>query len=1134
MLPGPLQYVQWPVNPQYCATAAFGTADEFAKVNDDARVRAQPGDLLTKLRSKVTIKPAHAVRTDRVIKLGFYTSPGGPKPPPLATTSTEPAVLKPRDGIAVGVASVLLASMSGTYKNDPMNPDRDRIYGHSVEEFVSEYYTHGDVVQKLSTTFFMKGGTQHTLGRVLKALPEHTRDTKALLRPTTRDEVKRAMLACGFGAMSTEYNQKPWTILHKGVQIQRNMHSGFGFPYNMKSPDVVGQLFGVLKALFEHPQWSEDPAKAYQYALAYNPALVLCIGKAKADMYSAEKIRNHEARFYLTIPAHLVCMVQQVTQPYSDAKATVNDVFMKKGLTPLERYEMARKLHSAQKIGMVGSTPTFMAWCMEVQLAEEGHAYMHCGDDTLISVWMHDPAKLRDDLDAPPADGAFSLLCMGLDMSNFDLTQDPHVWHKIDDCVQEDMRRIEPKMADLWAAMRKHRLVALHGAGTVIMKGGGASGFPMQSELNDIIAEIVCQRVVSRICKRGSPSMRVCRGGLCGPNVSFSFTVDQVHDAIKAVALETGLTIRTEFMKVLPAAACGFNVKRWKTEHLADDAERDVIYGQPLWRHPKYNMGATLYEAEESLMFLGVELRPYFVGEFELRARKAMNKSWEKVLAEVERDGRAKFSYQTPKTKRSLIEQVSAGETPSQFFVCHDISGRGKWSRPAWYETQAVSELVPPGHPDYGWDHGEVPRLQPKHSSDPVRDKELRFVWFSPRTTSLVEATRGMFADPDFAGKSYVYVALPNFARQLPRMMYSSAPWIKDKIAKRKYDVVRLYGTLLSMGPAFIPYDAEGYRGVVLGLSRGQGQRHRRFGFNTRKALVPILASLQEEARSLRALVGGDMGLDDPEVEVIREAGYVAPATLDALIDGLHLGAFMTKVMEIFNPMRLPKKRSERPEAEPPEVPPPVIAPTVDMTALSGHGYEGLAADVLHRALEEDDDSDGEESPIPSLSTMVYNAMLDTVWELPPDVVGRNVRFNNPGGESWADEMEAEEIAAFEAAVGNMPPGVVPSHRAGSLVRNPTTPEEIAAYRALTEANWGRPPPDVAVRGTTNALTRSEYTTESLTKSQKRNRRHKAAKARKRADAAYNDEETHANLASAREEERRHEEDLEEYYHRRR
>lgn len=1123
----------WPVNPQYCATAAFGTADEFAKVNDDARVRAQPDVLMRALRAKVTIKPAHAVRTDRAIKLGFYTSPGGQKPSPLATTSTEPAALKPRDGIAVGVASVLLHSLSSTYRSDPMNPDPNRVYDRTVGEFVSEYYTHADVVNKLSTTFFMKGGTQHTLGRVLKALPEHSRDTKGLLKPTTRDEVKRAMLACGFGVMATEYNQKPWTILHKGVQIQRNMHSGFGFPYNMKNPDVVNQLFGVLKALFEHPQWSEDPAKAYQHALAYNPALVLCIGKAKADMYSAEKIRNHEARFYLTLPAHLVCMVQQVTQPYSDAKATINDVFMRVGLTPTERYDMARKLHSAQKVGMVGSTPTFMAWCMEVQLAEDGYAYMHCGDDTLISVWMHDPTKLHDDVDAPPAEGAFQLLCMGLDMSNFDLTQDPHVWHKIDDCIQEDMRRIEPKMADLWGALRKHRLVALHGAGTVVMKGGGASGFPMQSELNDVIAEIVCQRVIRRICRKGDPSMRTCRGGICGPNVSYSFTADQVHLAIKEVAHETGLTIRTEFMKIIRARAGSFNVKRWKTAQFTDDAEQDLVYGQPLWRHPKYSMGATLYEAEESLMFLGVELRPHFVGEFEFRARKAMCKSWEKVLAEVQLDGCAKFSYLTAKAKKSLREQVAAGAASTHHFVCLDASGRKDWIRPAWFESQVVFEPTPPGHPDHGWDHGETPRLQPKHSSDPDRDRELRYVWCSPRATSLVDATRDMFADPTFAAKSYVYVGLPNFARQLPRMMYSSAPWVKDKTAKRKYDVVRLYGTLLSMGSAFIPYDAEGYRGAVQSLTGGLGQRHKNFGFSARKALVPILASLQEEARALRAMMGGDTVLDDPDVEVIREAGYVAPATLDALIEGLHLGAFMSKVMEIFNPMRLPKRRVERPETDPPEVPPPVIAPTLDLTTYRGYGYEGVAADALHRALQEEDAQDGEESPIPSLSTLVYNSMHDLWLGVPPDTLGPRTHAM-AGGDRWYDAVEEEAVEAFESVAGKLPAGVVPSGRAGDLVVNPIKPEEIAAYRAITEANWGRPPPDVAVRGTSHTLTRSEYTTESLTKSQKRNRRHKAAKARKRADAAYNDEETHANLAMAREEERRHEEDLEELYHRRR
>jgi hypothetical protein len=329
------------------------------------------------------------------------------------------------------------------------------------------------------------------MNRIKTAVPDAGKSLS--LKPVTKKEADVAYYECGMFVGSKWENTGPtpeaykvlWPLTKDETDTGAAVHivkaASLGLPYCAKgsNPEALEACLGNVKYLIH--SWKDNAAAKYRLAMENQPILVTFQGKTKTDVYPRAKIEDQKLRFYTVMPGHLKLLLSRVTQPFGKAKRTLFDV--------IDGDHDVANFHSAQKIGMTQDGPQHIMQSLDVQLRTHGYAYLHCGDDAIFC-YFHDDASLEGDT---------RLVMFKVDASNYDLTQRFDLTSEVDNRIAQGLSMIDRNLAELWQAIFATRLVNIHMSGVVKMTGIGASGSLLQSEKNDMLMNVCCQRFAQKL-----------------------------------------------------------------------------------------------------------------------------------------------------------------------------------------------------------------------------------------------------------------------------------------------------------------------------------------------------------------------------------------------------------------------------------------------------------------------------------------------------------------------------------------------------------------------------------------------------------------------------------------------------------
>jgi len=327
------------------------------------------------------------------------------------------------------------------------------------------------VEKRVTGYFYASGGAEMTLGRIKAAYP---RTGAVVAKPVTREEAREALIRSGLGKISTlpVHALRPYPILDSGgeVCLSVNKHASNGFPVggNLMDPDAVSKVLGLVASIEgELRGKSTDQVTAwYRRMQTEAPHLVACMGKAKSDHYSMAKIEGHKLRFYNVVGRQIALLIQQGTQV-------------------LEGYSNHmledKRVRTAQGVSLVRGGAEALVQQLDEQLAETGFAYSHVGDDSWVIV------RSGEDV-----------IMFSLDCTNFDLTQHSDTMAEIHLAVRDVLSKVSPTSAGLWYGLMRERLVVTSSSLVRLWKHAGPSGSPMQSKVNDMLMDVLLQRMEAR------------------------------------------------------------------------------------------------------------------------------------------------------------------------------------------------------------------------------------------------------------------------------------------------------------------------------------------------------------------------------------------------------------------------------------------------------------------------------------------------------------------------------------------------------------------------------------------------------------------------------------------------------------
>ena len=492
--------------------------------------------LASELCRRIGIQPARSVRMTTALSQSMVFNLGGVKRL-LATTQDSPLQLRLRTLLTTSVINEFKYYLCGRRGGGEL-PVYTDLGLHVRGEILNEKYSLEECNTATATKFMASGGTHLSMGRVLSAIPV-TNLTR--VHPITRDEANLAYEQCGMYHGSIWQQLFPqeslayggiWPLTTSegvGRTVEINKHASLGYPYLAKAsdPTALQRCLEVVKYMDESADWA-NAGEQYRRCMATSPLFVLFGGKTKNDIYTAEKIREARMRFYLVMPGHLKLFIQQAAQPFAKAKRTLLDVW---------DHEEGYRLRSAQKMGVNKEGATRIIRGLDKQLARGPLAYLHCGDDTLFAMRTVSSDTLGG---SRPDRTRHQLTFFGVDMSNFDLTQQERIIREVDDRLAEGLASIDARRSSLWREIRRRRLVNIHQSGVVFMDGLGTSGINLQSEVNDMLMDVYCQRLERRLRK-----YLITYDGVQTHRITHA----ELLSTIQTVATEMGFVAKLEFVK---------------------------------------------------------------------------------------------------------------------------------------------------------------------------------------------------------------------------------------------------------------------------------------------------------------------------------------------------------------------------------------------------------------------------------------------------------------------------------------------------------------------------------------------------------------------------------------------------------
>lgn len=327
--------------------------------------------------------------------------------------------------------------------------------------FAARQVVHDAMLDKV----YCSGGTENTLGRLAMYYPRRGARPS---RPVTWAEAREALGSCGV-LLDRSKTWRPRDLTGpQAVFVNPSAENGFPVMGNWRVPaDAAGKVVELALSVRRELEAERDIALWLKKAQTERPWLVALRGKAKADYYSKAKVRSGMMRFYNVFPRQMMMNMQMATQVLEGQARSILD---------------GEQYHSFIGATLAHGGAADVVAALEVMLKDEGAAYVHCGDDS----WVILRRQGR-------------VVMFALDCSSFDLTQHSSTTEAIHRVLRDELAVIDPVAADLWHAYARQRLVVVANQQARVFKHAGASGMPLQSKVNDLLMDVMLQRLLADI-----------------------------------------------------------------------------------------------------------------------------------------------------------------------------------------------------------------------------------------------------------------------------------------------------------------------------------------------------------------------------------------------------------------------------------------------------------------------------------------------------------------------------------------------------------------------------------------------------------------------------------------------------------
>lgn len=372
-----------------------------------------------------------------------------------------------------------------------------------------------DVAAKARDTALADGGAGHTFGRLAKAYPKKG---STIPKPITELEAKVVwMEEVGhvlnnkelFEAAFTEEERTRLPFYDEvgdGRAVKMNVNAGNGFPVmsNIKDDEAKVIVLRLARRIREELEaaHASDPVNGVEKWLRETeqtePWLVACLGKAKADFYTAEKIEKDMLRFYIAMGRQVAINIQTATQLLDQHAQSVLD---------------HPNCRSASGVSMNHGGAERLVNALERQLYDGDEAHVRMGDDSWVIILIGN-----------------HLLMFALDGSNFDLTLHRVLTEAVHKRIKLTVALYDEIAAQLQYCYFRQRQVVTGGTLVRTWRHGGVSGMQTQPKVNGTVMGTGIRRTTERVS-----------------NLSVDeISEDRINEIIAGVGVEMGLTIKVE------------------------------------------------------------------------------------------------------------------------------------------------------------------------------------------------------------------------------------------------------------------------------------------------------------------------------------------------------------------------------------------------------------------------------------------------------------------------------------------------------------------------------------------------------------------------------------------------------------
>ncbi len=372
------------------------------------------------------------------------------------------------------------------------------------------------ITKKCSVSVAYSGGTWLAMNRLVKYYPSTKMNTRVLVAPTP-EEMESAMTRSGYDLSAPLGERLPFVAAEpEDPAIRVSMDSSNGFPVmgtmaDEEARELCLQLATQLRrgldaaadkdALVRHLRGSDE-------RLA-KPLLFLCNGKVKYDVYTIDKIRAQELRFYNVVPRPTLMVIQQAAQVVGASHKCV----------PLS--------NSTQGFALTGGGAAALVRYLDPDVSVEGPRldikYVHCGDDSWVVIGDSYTNSLH---------------MLSADCSSFDLTQHRKVTEPVHQSFKGLLKKVDEGSAALWYSLMREREVTLYGSRVAVMRHAGPSGMALQSNVNDVLMEVFLSRFALIVNEQYGEAAGIERGQRVLEGIA--------RRAMDRVAEELGLKVRVD------------------------------------------------------------------------------------------------------------------------------------------------------------------------------------------------------------------------------------------------------------------------------------------------------------------------------------------------------------------------------------------------------------------------------------------------------------------------------------------------------------------------------------------------------------------------------------------------------------